>query len=99
MENLQRLIAARWVALALMAGLTLLAPGALDIPLPTVPLLAIIGITTLFKLFFSARQRTAFSVFEIFAIVSVLLWTSGCLSWSISERNMTRDGRPSERQL
>jgi two-component system sensor histidine kinase RegB len=47
--NLQRLIAARWVALALMAGLTLLAPGALDIPLPTVPLLAIIGITALFN--------------------------------------------------
>jgi len=47
--NLQRLITARWAALALMAGLTLLAPGALDIPLPTVPLLAIIGITALFN--------------------------------------------------
>ena len=49
LANLRRLIAARWGALALMAGLTLLAPGALDIPLPTVPLLAIIGITALFN--------------------------------------------------
>ena len=32
-----------------MAGLTLLAPDALDIPLPTAPLLAIIGITALFN--------------------------------------------------
>ncbi len=47
--NLQRLITARWAALALTAGMTLLAPGALDIPLPTVPLLAIIGITALFN--------------------------------------------------
>lgn len=47
--NLQRLITARWTALALTAGMTLLAPGALDIPLPTVPLLAIIGITALFN--------------------------------------------------
>ncbi|MGC1519458.1 MAG: sensor histidine kinase, partial [Azonexus sp.] len=47
--NLHRLITARWVALALMAGLTLLAPDALDIPLPTVPLLAIIGITAVFN--------------------------------------------------
>lgn len=47
-----------------------------------IPLASAVGITTLFKLFFSARQRTAFSVFEIFAIVSVL--TAAALTASIA---------------
>ena len=49
LANLRRLVIARWVALALMTGLTLLVPGALEIPLPQAPLLAIIGVTALFN--------------------------------------------------
>ena len=57
--HLRRLIAVRWVALALMAALTLLAPAALGIPLPTAPLLAIIGITALFNGIALWRARRA----------------------------------------
>jgi len=42
--NIRRLVGARWIALAIMAGLTLLVPGALEIPLPRAPLLVIISI-------------------------------------------------------
>lgn len=42
--TLRRLVASRWVVLAVMALLVGIAPGALDIPLPLVPLLGIIGV-------------------------------------------------------
>ena len=61
LANLRRLIAARWVALGLMAALTLLLPRALAIPLPTAPLLAIIGITALFNGLALWRARQAWS--------------------------------------
>ncbi|HWC49496.1 MAG TPA: hypothetical protein VG448_11490 [Solirubrobacterales bacterium] len=49
-----------------------------------IPLASAVGITTLFKLFFSARQRTAFAIFEIFAIVSVLVAAALTASIAIS---------------
>ncbi len=42
--NIRRLVGARWIALAIMAGLAILVPGALEIPLPRPPLLVIISI-------------------------------------------------------
>ena len=86
LANLRRLIAARWGALALMAGLTLLAPGALDIPLPTVPLLAIIGITALFNgiVLWRLKRATSATPLELFsqllvdiATLSALVFFSG----------------------
>jgi len=86
LANLRRLIGARWVALALMAGLTLLLPGALDIPLPTAPMLAIIGIAALFNWVVLWRLRRAESAtpVELFsqllidiATLSALVFFSG----------------------
>ena len=42
LANLRRLVVARWVALALTSGLTLLLPNWLDIPLPLPPLFALL---------------------------------------------------------
>ncbi len=86
LANLRRLIAARWVALGLMAALTLLLPRALAIPLPTAPLLAIIGITALFNglALWRARQADSATPLELFSqlliditALSALLFFSG----------------------
>ncbi len=68
LANLRRLIAVRWVALAAMAALTVLLPAALAIPLPTAPLLAIIGITALFNGFalWRAKRADAAAPVEVF---------------------------------
>ena len=47
LATLRRLVGARWIALGLMAGLTLLVPPILAISLPQVPLFAIIGTTAI----------------------------------------------------
>src|SRR5512137_2100180 len=57
LATLRRLIAFRWLALVLMAGLTLALPVTLDIPLATAPLLAIIAIAGVFNGI--AGRRTA----------------------------------------
>ena len=71
--HLRRLIAVRWVALALMAALTLLAPAALGIPLPTAPLLAIIGITALFNGIALWRARRADSAAPVELLSQLLI--------------------------
>lgn len=86
LATLRRLIAFRWLALALMTGLTLALPVTLAIPLPTVPLFAIIAIAALFNGI--ARQRAAqaqaASAGELFAqllidiaVLSALVFFSG----------------------
>ncbi|MGA9394874.1 MAG: hypothetical protein WBV56_05960, partial [Azonexus sp.] len=81
LANLRRLIAARWVALALMTGLTLLVPDALDIPLASAPLLAIIGITGLFNGVAQWRIRQAKSAapVELFSQILVDIATLSAL--------------------
>jgi len=49
LANLRRLVAGRWVVLAILALLTMLGPGLLDIPVPQVPLLGIVAIGGLFN--------------------------------------------------
>jgi two-component system sensor histidine kinase RegB len=49
LANLRRLVGGRWVVLAILAQLTLVGPGLLDIPVPQVPLLGIIAIAGLFN--------------------------------------------------
>ena len=49
LASLRRLIAARWVVLAMAATIILVAPFLLAIPLAATPLLAIIGVATLFN--------------------------------------------------
>ena len=86
LANLRRLIAVRWGALVLMAALILLLPDALAIPLPTAPLLAIIGITALFNgaAFWRARRADSAAPVELFsqllvdiAALSALVFFSG----------------------
>ncbi len=86
LANLRRLIAVRWGALVLMAALILLLPDALAIPLPTAPLLAIIGITALFNgaALWRARRADAAAPVELFsqllvniAALSALVFFSG----------------------
>ena len=86
LANLRRLIALRWGALVLMAALILLLPDALAIPLPTAPLLAIIGITALFNgaALWRARRADAAAPVELFsqllvdiAALSALVFFSG----------------------
>ena len=86
LANLRRLVIARWVALALMTGLTLLVPGALEIPLPQAPLLAIIGVTALFNglVHWRVRQADSATPVELFtqllidiAALSALVFFSG----------------------
>ena len=86
LANLRRLIALRWGALVLMAALILLLPDALAIPLPTAPLLAMIGITALFNgaALWRAWRADAAAPVELFsqlcldiAVLSALLFFSG----------------------
>ncbi|MFZ1445690.1 MAG: hypothetical protein WAS49_09495, partial [Candidatus Dechloromonas phosphoritropha] len=79
--NLRRLIAVRWIALVLMAGLTLLVPAALAIPLPTLPLLAIVAITALFNGVTQWRIRHAESatLLELFSQILVDIATLSSL--------------------
>ena len=86
LATLRRLIAVRWGALALMVALILLLPDALAIPLPTAPLLAIIGITALFNgaALWRARRADSAAPVELFsqllvdiAALSALVFFSG----------------------
>ena len=86
LATLRRLIAFRWLALALMAGLTLAMPVVLEIPLPTAPLLAILAIAGLFNGIAGRRaaRAEAASGAELFtqllidiAVLSALVFFSG----------------------
>lgn len=81
LANLRRLIAARWAALALMTGLTLLVPGWLEIPLPRIPLLTLLGIAALFNGIAQWRLRHADSATpsELFTQLLIDITTLGAL--------------------
>ena len=81
LANLRRLVTARWAALALMSGLTLLVPDWLEIPLPQLALLALIGIATLFNGIVQWRLRKANSATpaELFSQLLIDIATLGAL--------------------
>jgi len=49
LAHLRRLVAARWIVLTTMALLVVAAPSLLDIPLPPLPLAAVLGVSALFN--------------------------------------------------
>lgn len=86
LANLRRLITARWVILPVMAGLILILPGQLDIPLQQVSLLAVLAVAGIFNSITQWRlHRTASStanellsqLLVDIAILSALLFFSG----------------------
>ena len=69
LANLRRLVASRWAVLAAMAGLVLIIPVSLDIPLPQSPLFGIIAVVALFNALVQWRlQRTQTATsYELFS--------------------------------
>ncbi len=94
LANLRRLVTVRWVALALMAVLALAVPGALEIPLPQVPLLAIIGVAALFNGLVHWRVQRADSatpvelftqlLFDIAALGALVFFSGGATNPLVS---------------
>src|SRR5574343_484281 len=79
LANLRRLLAWRWIVLAILVLLVLMVPGMLDIPVPQVPLLGIIVVALLFNAIVqwrTMRSQTA-STGELF---TQLLFDIGTLS-------------------
>ncbi len=79
LANLRRLVLGRWVVLAILIQLALMAPGLLDIPVPQLPLLGILALIGLFNGLAQwrvARSEQA-SAGELF---SQLLFDIGALS-------------------
>ncbi len=81
LTNLRRLVAARWLALALMTGLTLLLSNWLDIPLPLNPLFALLGIAALLNGILQWRLRDTDSATpgELFTQLLIDITTLGAL--------------------
>ena len=79
LANLRRLVAGRWIVLAILLLLVLMVPGTLDIPVPQVPLLGIIGVALLFNAVaqWRALNSQAASTGELF---TQLLFDIGTLS-------------------
>lgn len=79
LANLRRLVASRWVVLASMALLVMIVPGALNIPLPQWPLLAIVSVAAVLNSMIQWRVLKAGSATpgELF---SQLLLDIGALS-------------------
>lgn len=59
LANLRRLVSARWLVLVAMTTVILAAPAFLDIPLPLLPMLAIVTVSTAFNGVAAARLRKA----------------------------------------
>lgn len=86
LANLRRLVISRWVVLAAMFLLVMMAPGALDIPVQEVPLFSIIAITLIFNTIAHWRLRKAHTAtpYELFSqllidisALSALIFFSG----------------------
>ena len=94
LPSLRRLVTVRWAALALMTGLLLLVPPALDVPLPGAPLLAIIGITALLNAIAAWRLKRAASatsvellsqlLVDIFALSALVFFSGGATNPLVS---------------
>lgn len=79
LANLRRLVAGRWIVLAILVLLVLIVPGTLDIPIPQVPLLGIIVVALVFNAVaqWRAMNSQAISTGELF---TQLLFDIGTLS-------------------
>lgn len=94
LANLRRLVASRWVVLAVLIQLILLAPGLLEIPVPQVPLLGIVAVAGLFNAFAQWRVSTAHSaqavelfsqlLFDICALSAVVFFSGGAANPLVS---------------
>ncbi|MBL8420878.1 MAG: hypothetical protein JNK92_09605, partial [Dechloromonas sp.] len=94
LPSLRRLVTVRWAALALMTGLLLLVPSALDVPLPVAPLLAIIGITALLNAIAAWRLKRAAAatsvellsqlLIDIFALSALVFFSGGATNPLVS---------------
>jgi two-component system sensor histidine kinase RegB len=79
LANLRRLVAGRWIVLAILILLVLTGPGLLDIPVPQAPLLGILALIGLFNGFaqWRAARNEQSSSGELF---TQLLFDTGALS-------------------
>ncbi len=86
LANLRRLVASRWIVLALMFLLVMIAPGLLDIPVQQMPLLAVLAITLCFNaaVHWRLRQARSATPYELFSqllidicALSALIFFSG----------------------
>jgi two-component system sensor histidine kinase RegB len=79
LANLRRLVAGRWIVLAILILLVLTGPGLLDIPVPQAPLLGILALIGLFNCFEQCRvaRNEQASSGELF---TQLLFDTGALS-------------------
>ncbi|MDR2838428.1 MAG: hypothetical protein LBV49_07700 [Azonexus sp.] len=92
--NLRRLIAARWIVLAAMTALTLIAPGNLDIALPQTPLFAVLTIAAAFNALSQRRWRKLSRassgellsqiLFDIAALSALMFFSGGATNPLIS---------------
>lgn len=94
LANLRRLVLGRWVVLAILIQLALMAPGLLDIPVPQVPLLGILALIGAFNGF--AQWRVARSeqasagelfsqlLFDIGALSAIVFFTGGAANPLVS---------------
>jgi len=71
--NLRRLVAARWAVLGAMAALALAAPVLLDVPLPRLPILAILAIAAAFNGLAAWRLRRATTATAMELFVQIVL--------------------------
>jgi two-component system sensor histidine kinase RegB len=81
LANLRRLIASRWVLLAAMALLVMIAPGALDIALPQWPLLGIIVVAAAFNVLaqWQAARASSASAYELLSQLLIDIVTLSAL--------------------
>lgn len=94
LANLRRLVTSRWLVLALTALLVMIAPAALDIPLPQASLLAIIGVALLFNAAVWWRLRGAESaapaelfsqlLFDIVSLSALIFFSGGATNPLVS---------------
>ncbi len=92
--NLRRLVAGRWVVLAILIQLILMGPGLLDIPVPQVPLLGIMAVVGLFNAqaqWRVARNQVATDgelftqlLFDIGALSAVVFFSGGAANPLVS---------------
>lgn len=92
--NLRRLVAGRWVVLAILILLILMGPGLLDIPVPQFPLLGIMAVVGLFNTIAQwrvARSQVATAgelftqlLFDIGALSAVVFFSGGAANPLVS---------------
>lgn len=94
LATLRRLVAGRWIVLAILIQLTLMGPGLLDIPVPQLPLLGILAVVGLFNAIAQwrvARSQIATTgelftqlLFDIGALSAVVFFSGGAANPLVS---------------